>query len=483
MRPLLTADEARALERAAEAGGTSVETLMERAGHAVARVAVRLARGAYGRRAVIVCGKGNNAGDGFVAARYLDAWGMGVAVLLASDGFREPADLNFARLSRTGVRVLPFSDDLADRELGRADVAVDAIFGLGLRGAPTAPYSDLIRAFGRHARIPRVAVDIASGVESDTGAVPGDAVRATVTVAFGAPKIGSFLPPGAYVAGDVEVADIGFPAAAGLEPPRPPVSLLEEADVELPAPRGPEAHKRDAVLLVVAGSRRMAGAPSLVAAGAYRGGAGLVTIAVPEEILPVVQGAVREATFLPLPAGPGGSPSAASWDLIEERLDGFHAVAVGPGLSTDGDTPELVRRIIRESPVPVVGDADAINAFAGRPRDLADRKANLVITPHAGELARLLGRRSDQIGGDPLGSLREAAETIDAAVLLKGWRTLLCDPDGRIRVSTTGTPVLATAGTGDVLTGLIGAFAARKGPEGVPARLDDAAIAAAHVHG
>ena len=480
MRRVLTADDARELEADAVRRGTPVEALMERAGHAVARAAVDVAGGAYGRRAVVVCGTGNNAGDGFVAARQLARWGMGVTVLLAGKPAGEPAETNLERLRWGTVRVARFTSAGADRELARADVVIDAIFGLGLRGRPKGALWAAIDALGKHA-VPCISVDIASGVEADTAAVLGAAVRAAVTVTFGAPKIGNLLPPGGALAGRLEVADIYEGALLG-ESDDWSTTMVEDADVSPPAPRTTGAHKRDAVVLVVAGSRRMTGAPALVADGAYRAGAGLVTIAVPESILPIVQGSIREATFLPLPEGPEGAIAEAAADVLQERIPECDAVALGPGLSTDGAAPAIVAKILRTADVPVVADADAINAFVGRPQDLADRKGSLVITPHAGELARLMDRSVDAVEADPLGSVRAAAATIDAPVLLKGWRTLVGEVAGRVRITSTGTPALATAGTGDVLTGVIAAFAARSDVDGAGS-IEDAAVAGAHVHG
>jgi NAD(P)H-hydrate epimerase len=492
VRPVLTAEEARRLEADAEAQGTGVETLMERAGHAVARAVGDLAGGVYGRRAVVIAGKGNNAGDGFVAARHLDSWGMKVTVLLVSEPgeLREPASTILARLSRSSVRVAPFGDSVAEREFARADVAVDAIFGLGLRGAPKDPYAAAMLPFEMH-DVPVVAVDIASGVESDTGSIPGPSVAASVTVSFGSPKVGNVLPPGAYRCGHLQVVDIGYPSApgggAGTSPPGPwPIGLVELGEVKLPPPRGLDAHKRDAVVLVLGGSRRMTGAPALVAEGAYRAGAGLVVMAVPASILPVAQSSIREAVFLPLAEDGDGVVSERAWDDLEEILPTVHAVALGPGLSRQGEAPALVRRLVRDSGVPMVIDADAINAFEGSAARLADRRADAVITPHHGELARLLGVSAGDVTDDLLGTARAAAEAANLPVLLKGWPNLLAAPDGNVKVERTGTSTLATAGTGDVLTGVIGGFlastsgdASRPGP--APTR--DSALAGAQVHG
>ncbi|MGH2652924.1 MAG: NAD(P)H-hydrate dehydratase [Actinomycetota bacterium] len=476
MIPVLTAAETQALDRATEARGTSIEALMERAGLAVARTAARVAGGTYGRRAVVVCGKGNNGGDGLVAARYLSRWGVGTTVLLlaAPEHLRGPAAANWRRLEGTGVRRRPFELSVLDRELARSDVAVDAVFGSGFRGVAEGPYADAIERLDGDV-VPVAAVDIPSGVEGDTGAVPGPAVRAVATVTFGAAKVGDVLHPGAARAGRVEVADIGFPADLLTSD----LVLVEPGDVRdlLPVRKADTHKRRSGVVLVVAGSRRMTGAPHLVAEGAYRVGAGLVRVAMPEGVLPVVQSGLAEATFLPLPEGPAGSVAESAWDVMKGELDGVGAVGIGPGLSTDEETPAFVRRVVRESPVPVVVDADAINAFAGHPADLAGRVSDVVITPHTGEFGRLFDLPVAEVLADRVGVVRKAAAETRCVVLLKGSRTLVAVPDGRVRINPTGTPVLATGGTGDVLTGAVAAFLAR-GLSPV-----DAATVGAYVHG
>lgn len=478
MQPVLTAAQTQALDRETEARGVPVAELMERAGLAVARAALALAGGGYGRRAVVVAGKGNNGGDGLVAARHLARSGMRVRVhILLEDpgsGLRQPALTNFHRMVEADVPWHTFSQERLERDLARADVAVDAIFGTGFRGHPEGEHATAIEALNAGGAAV-VAVDIPSGVEGDTGAVRGPAVRAAVTVALGAPKAGDVLFPGAAHAGVLEVADIGFPE----DLLKSDVLLVQPEDVAGLLPeRGPDDHKRrSGVVLVVAGSRRMTGAPRLVARGAYRAGAGLLQVAVPQGILPVVQSGVVEATFLPLPEGASGSPAAAAWEVLEERLEDFGAVAVGPGLSTDDDTPELVRRLVAESPVPVVVDADALNAFAGRAGELSRRRADAVLTPHTGEFARMFGMRAEEVLDDRVGFVRKAAAETGAVVLLKGSRTLVALPDGEVRVNPTGTPVLATGGTGDVLTGMIATYLAR----GLPS--SDAPTLAAYLHG
>src|ERR687897_1585813 len=269
MKPILTPAEAAELDRASQDRGIGVETLMENAGRAVAEAVVRLAGGRYGKRAVVMCGKGNNGGDGLVAARYFDAWGSRVTVLLLDrrDAFREPAATNLTRLERSNVRVRPLSSEALAREVARADVAIDAIFGTGFRGAPEGVSGSAIEALA-NADVPTVAVDIPSGVNGETGAVDGPAVDADITVTFGAAKPGVVLLPGAERAGVVEVADIGFPA----DLVHGDVWLVEAADVLGWVPeRDLDTHKRSAgYAVVIGGSRTMNGGGGPMAGAADR---------------------------------------------------------------------------------------------------------------------------------------------------------------------------------------------------------------------
>jgi ADP-dependent NAD(P)H-hydrate dehydratase / NAD(P)H-hydrate epimerase len=477
MKPVLTPQQAVDLDRATQARGIHAEGLMERAGRGVARAAVDLTGGVYGRRAVVVCGKGNNGGDGLVAARHLARWGMRVAVLAVEpvDGLREPAAGNAARLrSETGVRTSPFSSVTLDRELGRADVAIDAIFGTGFRGIPEDAYAEAIDALNSSVA-PAIAVDIPSGVNGLTGAVDGDAVWAELTVTFGAAKTGAVLMPGAEHAGQVRVVDIGFPD----DLVRADTFLAEPADVVATLPVRPaDTNKRaSGVLLIVAGSRGMTGAVRLIAEAAARIGTGLVTVAVPESVLPVVQATLTEATFLPLPETSEGTVAADALDVVLGRLANADALAIGPGLATQDETAGFVRDLVRECPSPMIVDADGLNAFAGRAGDLADRKADAVLTPHAGEFARLSEVSGRDLDADRLGNARTLAARANAVTLLKGSRTVIAAPGGTAWINPTGSAVLATAGSGDVLTGVIGGLLAR----GVSP--SDAAVSGAYLHG
>ena len=476
MLPILTPSECAALDRESAARGVPVETLMENAGRAVARAAVAMAGGAYGRRAIVVCGKGNNGGDGLVAARCLERSGMGVTVVGMAEpsSYRGPSATNLGRFVGAGGRWRPFSPSLLARELDRADVVIDAIFGTGFHGAPEGDHVMAVRAMNA-AAAPIVAVDVPSGVEGETGAVRAEAVRASLTVTFGALKPGVVFDPGAGFAGDVEVADIGFPP----DLVRSELWMVERSDVAgLLLPRARESHKRaTGVVLVIAGSRAMTGAAVLAAKAAYRAGAGLVSLAAPQSILPVLEGALAEATFLPLPETPEGTISEQAWTALEERLAGIDAIALGPGLTTNPETSALVRRLVMATSSPLVLDADGLNAFIGRTQELADHVSEMVITPHAGEFGRLMGMAPSEVLEDRVGHARKAASGLRLVVLLKGSRTVVAGPDGIATVNPTGGPFLATGGTGDVLTGAIAAFLSR----GV--RSAEAAMLAAYVHG
>jgi NAD(P)H-hydrate epimerase len=477
MKPVLSPEEATALDRAAQQQGVAVELLMERAGRAVARACRDLLGGVYGRRVLVVVGKGNNGGDGLVAARHLSVWGARVSVLAVEPLVdpREPTATHLRRLAEeAGLEPRAVTAAGLAREVSRADLVVDAIFGTGFRGVPDDVWAETIETVDR-SRAPVVSVDIPSGVNGLTGAVDGVAVHADLTVTFGAAKIGAVVLPGASYAGDLRVADIGFPEGTL----SPTTWVSEPADVVGAMPVRPvDSHKRaSGVLVVVAGSRGMTGAVRLIAGAAGRIGAGLVVVAVPQGILPVVQSSIVEATFLPLPETAAGTISPAALAPVLEALGRAHALAVGPGLTTNEETGTFIRDLVRSAPVPIVLDADGLNAFAGRPADLRSRKAPLVITPHAGEFERLTGISPRHLAEDRLRFTRLLAGDTRAVAVLKGSRTIVADPDGTATVNPTGGPVLATAGTGDVLTGTIGGLLARGvGPF-------EAAAAGVYVHG
>src|SRR5882672_9837315 len=424
-----------AADRATIAAGTPSLTLMERAGIAVARATVRATRGAYGRRVLVLAGKGNNGGDGLVAARHLAAWGAFPVVVFPDDPgtLKGDARTNLERLRN--VRQLRFEERSFARELGRAAVVVDALYGTGFKGALAGPPAQAVTAVNRSG-LPVVAVDIPSGVDGMTGRVDGPAIRATTTVTMAALKLGLVFHPGSEYAGEVEVVDIGiatpqFPEVIGVP---------EAADVAGVLGRRPlDAHKRSVgTAMVVAGSAGMSGAAALAATAALRSGAGLVTIASPASVVTEVHPRVLEATSLRLPETPRGTMAAGALDLLLEKAPTVDAVAIGPGLSTDRETVDVVRKAVGALENRLVADADALNALAGDPGILPARGAPTAITPHPGELGRLLGVSTAAVQADRIGVARRAAEHFQSAVVLKGYRSIVADPSGATVIITTG---------------------------------------------
>jgi NAD(P)H-hydrate epimerase len=428
LQPLLTADETRAAE---EAHQGSLEELMERAGAGVAETVLRQFPG----RVTVVCGKGNNGGDGKVCARVLREAGREVTVV----------------------------DGVGD--LGDPDVIVDALLGIGLRDAPredAARMIELVNASGR----PVVAVDVPSGVNASTGEVPGAAVRATMTVTFGAAKVGLAISPGRAHAGSVTVAPLGLR-------PREHEHALVPASALLEVPRKhSESTKYTAgSVLVVGGSRGLTGAPMLAALAAFRADAGYVAVAAPESSLPVLEGRLLEVVKRPVQEDAGGRMLPRAADAILEAAEKADAVAIGPGLGRSDGTVELVRILLERLTCPVVLDADALWEL-----EPFVRHAPTVLTPHTGELARLLGVTSGEIEAHRLESVRRAASRFASVVLLKGSDTLIAAPREGVLVASYGTPALAAAGSGDVLTGVVAAFLAK----GMDAKLGAATAAVAH---
>ncbi len=436
MRPVLTPEEMAEADRRTIAAGTPVEVLMERAGRAVAWVVRRQCRGVYGTRVVVVCGKGNNGGDGLVAARTMRGWGMKVDVFELERGIDR---------------------DRCARAIARAECTIDAMYGTGFKGALDGDAEWFARL---GAGAPVVAVDIPSGVDGLTGDfdAAGGAVRADLTVTFAALKPGLLLEPGRSFAGALEVADIGIDVGASA------LGVTEPQDVaRARRPRDPSAHKWQDAAMVVGGSSGMTGAPLMVSHAAMRTGAGIVWCCIPGE-----GGAVRAAGTEVIT-----KDLAAVTDALRD-VERFKAVVVGPGLGRDEQVAAGVRELVATAPVPLVLDADGLNALAGDLEPLRARRAPTVVTPHAGESRRLAG---EPVGGDRIVAARRLAERAGAVVLLKGPATVIAEPAGRTAINPTGGPWLATAGTGDVLSGIVGALVAG----GTDAF--DAAAAGAWLHG
>ncbi|MGH2694019.1 MAG: NAD(P)H-hydrate dehydratase [Actinomycetota bacterium] len=451
MRPLLSPEEMARADDAAISGGTPVEVLMERAGRATARAAIRVSGSRYGKRAAVVCGKGNNGGDGFTAARVLSGEGLGVVCMAVADP-REatgaPAE-HLRRLRAAGLRV----EDFDAARLRAADVVVDAIFGTGFTGKAEGLPAEAIDAINE-CGAPVVAVDVPSGVNGGTGAVEGPAVRAEVTVAMAAEKLGTALPPGALRAGAVEVADIGIRVTGA----RTFMAGQRDVAAVLPA-RAMDAHKRSSgAVALLAGRRGMTGAAILAARGAVRMGAGYATVGGTAEVDAAVASVLPEVLSEVVTDSDVLGPEALA--SFSQTLERAAALALGPGLGRGEGQRALVEEALAKVDLPVVVDADGLNVLARHTSALEDRAGETVITPHPAELARLLDVTTGDVLTDRLGSARTAAERFDCVVVLKGYRTVTAAPDGTAVVNPTGGPELATAGTGDVLTGAIAALLA-----------------------
>ncbi|HOF88766.1 MAG TPA: NAD(P)H-hydrate dehydratase [Armatimonadota bacterium] len=460
---LVTAEQMRALDRyAIEELGIPALALMERAGEAVASEVARLLE-QYPGMALVLCGKGNNGGDGLVAARRLHAGGAAVAAVLpcAPADLAPDARVNYDRAAAAGVPIL---SAVTDADLREAGVIADALLGTGVSGAVRGELAALIeRVNALRAGRGVLAVDVPSGVETNTGQAPGAAMRAEATVTMGLPKPCLLLHPAAEFAGAWTVADIGFPpeAVAGW-PAVAEMTEWEQAAAWVPA-RRPAAHKMDVgAALIIAGSFGMTGAAAMAAAAAYRAGAGFVKLALPASLTAALNAQLTEVVFRPMPETRAGTLSFHGFARLLEDAAGTRAALLGPGLSRHPATAHLIRRLVPRIPVPLVVDADALTAMAGHDRLWRQRESPTVITPHPGEMSRLLGQPATVLEEDRLAAAKEAARRFNATVVYKGAPVVIAAPDGRTYVNPTGTPALAVAGTGDVLAGMITALIAQR---------------------
>lgn len=465
MLPVFTAAEMRALDaRAIRELGIPGPRLMDHAGTGAATLIAGWLAPIRGKTVVVVCGKGNNGGDGFVVARRLRARGAVVRVLLVGRRADVRGDAADA-LGRWRGRV----EEIADPSglapvLGGADLIVDALLGTGLSGPARGPVAAAIEAINRAGAtcVPVVALDLPSGLDSDRGALLGPTVKAWRTVTFAGLKRSLLLAPAAGQAGAVEIGDIGVSA----EEARRGITTwrLEAADVRpLFPPRELDAHKgRFGHLLVVAGSLGKTGAAVLAGRAALRSGVGLCTIAAPASQQPVVAAQAPEYMTEALPETAARSLSLESRDRILELARRMDAVALGPGLSLDPEAQELARVLIRELDQPMVVDADALSALAGHLDLLRHAAGPRALTPHPGEMARLLGVTIEAVQADRIELTRAFARAHGAAIALKGAHTVIAGPDGHVAINPTGNPGMAKGGSGDVLTGIVGALLARE---------------------
>ncbi|MBI3607555.1 MAG: NAD(P)H-hydrate dehydratase [Nitrospirae bacterium] len=480
---IVTADEMRRLDReTVETYKIPVLVLMEQAGMGVVREMERR-YGELGQRSIVVlAGKGHNGGDGLVAARHLLQRGADVQVFLAfpADAMRGEAKTQAEIFRNIGGRIADpsaFDRGAFRSALAEADVALDALVGTGL-SSPLSGFAAELIADLNAARRPVVAIDLPSGISADTGEMLGAAVRADLTVAFALPKRGHFLPPGSEHTGDLQVVDIGIPKRA-VEHAALPLSLFTEGEAVARLPRRPrEGHKGTfGHVFVVAGSRGRSGAAMLASRAALRAGAGLTTLACPESVLHAGEEKSAEIMTLPLPETAEHTLAARALDLLLSASKNATVVAVGPGLSTHPETQAVVRELIARLTVPMVVDADGLNALADHLEPLRRPHAPMILTPHPGEMGRLTRLGTREVQHRRIELAVEFARAHHVVLVLKGARTVVATPDGRATINPTGNAGMATAGTGDALTGAIAGLLA----QGLS--VEDAARLGVYLHG
>ncbi len=478
---IVTAKQMKRIDRRAirEFGIPGV-ALMENAASGVMNEMERFFDGLAGTRVAVLCGKGNNGGDGLALARRLRSRGVPVRVALLSPAaaVSGEAKVNLSALQRTDVELIPNASARSlDELISWSDIVVDALLGVGLSSPLKGSYAAAVEKMNSSGR-PIVSIDIPTGIDADTGGVLGNAVRADLTVTMALLKRGLVLSAGAAHAGVVRVVDIGIPAEA-VEKENVTLTLLDRASAwGLLHPRDRDSHKGDfGHLMVIAGSLGKAGAAVMAAKGALRTGAGLVTVATPNSVVPIVQQALFEAMCIPAAESIDGTLGVGAETELLRAGAKMTACAIGPGLSTHPETVTAVRNLVPRLPVPLVIDADGLNALAGSLDILKKAAGPVIMTPHPGEMARLLGIPASQVQQDRIGAASGFARRYNVTLVLKGAGTVVASPRGPVFINSSGNPGMATGGTGDVLTGMIGSLLA----QGYPA--EQAACLGVYLHG
>ncbi len=481
---ILTSVQMRRMDsHAIEELGIIGPVLMENAGLEIVRAILERFPEIQTENVIIVAGKGNNGGDGFVVARHLFNRGARPLILLigAKKDVKGDAALNLTMADRMGIEIREITSpelwNKARRKLKEATLLVDAVFGTGLTKPAAGIYAKVIEDINRSPAF-CAAVDIPSGLSSDTFQPVGPCVRADLTVTMAAPKIAHMFMPTEELCGELVVADISMPPFM-FEDPELKLEMVEERDI---APcfkkRRRDSHKGTfGHLLIVAGSRGKTGAAGMAAKAALKTGAGLVTVATPGSCLTLVARSMPELMTEPLPETDEGTPAASASERILKLLRGKDALMLGPGISTNPETAEMVLGLLPEVKVPAVIDADGLNIIAERPEVLKTLKQPAVLTPHPGEFARLCGESTRNVVREKLRLAPEFAREYGVYLVLKGHRTLTAAPDGRVFVNPTGNPGMATGGTGDVLSGMLGSMI-MQGPDFLKS-----VLAAIYVHG
>lgn len=460
---IFNASQMREIDRKAiEAFGIPSTVLMERAGMQVAKAADEMLECVDDPKIVVVAGKGNNGGDAFVAARELVRRGEWVSVFCVHDerDFQGDAKHQLYILSKMGIQPVYSDPDRLSEELFDADLVIDGIFGTGFKGDPADAESQFIRVINDcDAEV--LSIDIPSGVESNTGRAAKASVDAVTTVSLQYPKVGNVIGGGGVKNGLLRVADIGIPEEAADE--LSPEAILNELPLLPPYPTVEgELHKfKNGRALVIAGSPGLTGAAVMASASAMRAGCGFVVLGVPVGLNDVFESMTLEVMTVGLPETEERTLSADALDAILDMSARFDALALGPGISKHGETASLVKALLKSLDLPVILDADGINAIEGVSTILKERKAPTVVTPHIGEFSRLTAISIDEINSNRLKFVREIAADLGITVLLKGAKSIICSRDGVCFVNPTGNRGMATAGTGDVLTGITVALLAK----------------------
>jgi NAD(P)H-hydrate epimerase len=459
---LVTANEMQQMDRRTiESFGIPGRVLMENAGRGATRFFFEQFSNLKNKRIGVIAGRGNNGGDGFVIARYLAQSGVAVQVYLlaANNQVRGDAAANLDLLKPLEIPLIEIPDENSfsahQSDMADLDIWIDAILGTGLKSDVKGYFQtviDFINALNK----PVFAVDIPSGLNSDTGQPCGTCIRASATATFGFAKTGHMTYPGAGCTGELKIVDIGIPPYI-VETVGPKQFFLT-ADLikSYLKPRVEDAHKgTTGHLLVVAGSPGKTGAASMTSISALRAGAGLVTLGIGQSLNAVLEAQMLEAMTVPLPESRDGALGESAFNTIQKLMSGKKCLAIGPGLGQASETRKLVRKIIKESQIPVVVDADGINNLAGQVQILKSASVPIILTPHPGEMARLLDVDVGKIQQDRINCARNVAVDLNVHVVLKGARTVIAHPDGRIFINATGNAGMASGGMGDVLTGII----------------------------
>lgn len=468
---LVTASEMKEMDRLTiQEMGIPGVVLMENAARGAARVFLEHFLPSPGARIVILCGRGNNGGDGYVMARYLHNKGLNVIVILLCETDRISGDAltNLEIIKKMNLEIIEAANverwTSVSKLLDDSDYIIDGILGTGLNSDVRDYYGQVLNDVNGSGKA-IMAIDIPSGINADNGQIMGTAMKADLTVTFGFPKPGQLTYPGTELTGRLVKIDIGIPNIIA-ERIKTGCRLIEPdyfhyliGDEKRDIHKGTRGH-----LFILAGSVGKTGAATLAALGALRAGAGLVTVGIPESLNHILEEKLTEAMTVPLPETENRSLSGDAVDKIFRLLEEKTALALGPGLSTDPDTMELVRNIVKRCSIPMVIDADGLNALAGDANGISSLKENMILTPHPGEMARLAGLDVKEIQRDRIAISRRFAKEQGCFLVLKGAKTVIADPSGMTYLNPTGNPALASGGSGDVLTGLIAGYLTRGWP-------------------